>query len=250
MIEPETTCDSLLGGQVSLKQPTRGYRVGIDSVLLAASVTAGNGNDVADLGVGVGAASLCLSQREPTVQITGFEISDSIARLASTNIATNGFDDRVRIEVVDVLDRRNLPDAGFDQLMSNPPFFLSGKGTESPYEGREQAARLGDGQIVTWVRSAAKMLRQGGYATFIYSVDRLELLLGAMAPRFGDLQIYPFWKQAGAPAKRAIVRGRKGHGGPTEFLPGMALHNSDGSFTDAADAVLRHGNAIRIGPDA
>ena len=55
--------DSLLGGQVALWQPADGYRVAIDTVLLAAAVRVGPGARVLELGSGVGAASLCVANR-------------------------------------------------------------------------------------------------------------------------------------------------------------------------------------------
>ena len=246
MTDAESTTDTLLNGQVKLKQPARGYRVGLDPVLLAAAVAAENGETIADFGTGVGAAALCLTSRDASVRVTGFEISDATATFARENVVTNRVEDRVAIKCLDILDRRQLPEAEFDQLLSNPPFYLEGQGTRSPSAGRERAMRLDADGIAMWVRAGAKVLRQGGYATFIFPADRLEVLLGAMTPRFGGTLIFPLWKQAGGPAKRVIVQGRKGSGAPTQLSPGMALHNVDGSFTEVADAVLRHGRAITL----
>ena len=52
--------DDFLGGKLRVKQPKKGYRAGIDPVLLAASVNAHIGDNILDLGCGVGVASLCL----------------------------------------------------------------------------------------------------------------------------------------------------------------------------------------------
>ena len=44
--------DEFLGGKLKIKQPLRGYRAGVDPVLLAASVNAYEGEDILDLGCG------------------------------------------------------------------------------------------------------------------------------------------------------------------------------------------------------
>ena len=246
MIEPDTTSDTLLNGRVFLRQPARGYRVGVDPVLLAAAVPVRNNEAVADLGAGAGAAALCLACRVGSAKVTAFEISGEFVALAQQNVHANDVEGRVTVVCADILDSRALPEAHFDHVLSNPPFYREGRGTASPVAGRNRSLRLDEKGIVAWVRSAAKVLKPGGSASFIFSADWLEVLLAAMTPRFGGLRIYPFWARAGANAKRVIVQGRKGSGAPTQFLPGMVLHNGDGSFTEAADAVLRGGRAINI----
>ena len=50
----ELSNDAFLGGRLRLLQPKRGFRSGMDSVLLAASVKALPGERVLDIGTGSG----------------------------------------------------------------------------------------------------------------------------------------------------------------------------------------------------
>ena len=50
------TYDRFLGGAVTVVQPARGYRAGMDAVLLAASLSAKPGESLAEAGSGAGAA--------------------------------------------------------------------------------------------------------------------------------------------------------------------------------------------------
>ena len=54
----ETTDDAILNGRVRLRQPARGYRVNVDTLLLAAAVEAPAASRLAEAGCGVGAALL------------------------------------------------------------------------------------------------------------------------------------------------------------------------------------------------
>ena len=81
-VRVETTNDLFLGGKVTALQPAKGYRAGIDAVLLAASVPAKAGETVLELGCGVGVASLCLAARVEGVEITGVELQPEYAALA------------------------------------------------------------------------------------------------------------------------------------------------------------------------
>ena len=61
----QVSVDGFLGGQLRLAQPKIGYRAGVDPVLLAAACPAQRGQEVLELGCGVGVASLCLGRRVP-----------------------------------------------------------------------------------------------------------------------------------------------------------------------------------------
>jgi len=82
--------DQFLGGRLTVAQPKTGYRAGVDPVLLAASVPAGRGESVLELGCGVGVASLCLAARVPGLKITGVEIQPDAAILDAQNAKHNG----------------------------------------------------------------------------------------------------------------------------------------------------------------
>ena len=58
------TIDAFLGGALMLHQPARGYRAGIDPVLLAATCTDDcRPATVLDCGAGVGTVGLCIARR-------------------------------------------------------------------------------------------------------------------------------------------------------------------------------------------
>lgn len=95
-METALTEDALLGGRVRLLQPSRGYRVAVDAVLLAAAIETVPGDRVLDLGAGVGAVGLCLAARVPGCTIVGIELQAGLAALAVRNAALNGIESRLR----------------------------------------------------------------------------------------------------------------------------------------------------------
>jgi tRNA1(Val) A37 N6-methylase TrmN6 len=97
------------------------------------------------------------------------------------------------------------------------------------------------------VRFALATLRAKGGVVFIHRADRIEKLLALLAGRTGEIVIFPLWPGGDRPARRVIVRARKGMATPTRLLPGLVLHDDSGHFTVAADQVLRHGAALAFG---
>ena len=73
-------------------QPKKGYRAGIDPILLAASVNVSAGQKVLDLGCGVGTASFAIGYRVKNVELYGIEIQKVFADLANLNSKENGIE--------------------------------------------------------------------------------------------------------------------------------------------------------------
>ncbi len=237
---PRHSEDGVLGGRLRLRQPTSGYRVAIDPVFLAAAVPAGPRDTVLDIGCGVGAAALCLAARVPGCRVTGIDVQRDLVSLAGDNIVLNELSARVSVMQGNLLDLpRRLAPGAFDHVMANPPFLAAGGATAPPDPGKAIAQLEGDADLAAWVRVGLAMVRAKGSLTFIHRADRLDALLALLAGKAGEITLYPLWPGPGKPAKRVIVRARKQIASPTRLLPGMILHEDDGTYTAAADAVLR-----------
>jgi len=82
-------------------------------------------------------------------------------------------------------------------------------------------------------------VRARGSVTFIHRADRLDDLMAALTGRAGEIVVFPLWPGPDKPAKRILVQARKGVATPLRLSPGLVLHRPDGSFTAAAETVLR-----------
>jgi len=239
-----TTTDTLLGGKVLLAQPEVGFRTAIDAVLLAAAVAARPGEAVLDAGCGTGAALLCVAHRCADLQLVGLELEPVTAALARANVARNGVEQRVEIVTADLLSPPpELKGRAFAVVMTNPPFNAAdGRSSASPTRALAMADRAG---LQAWLRACLKRLAPRGRLVLIHRADRLPEVLGALVAGVGEAEIIPLWPAAdGRPAKRVILRCRKGVKGPATLRQGLVLHDSAGKFTQAADAVLRGGATL------
>lgn len=240
-----TTLDTVLGGRVSLHQPALGYRVAIDPILLAAACPAEPGETVVDLGCGVGTAALCLARRVPEVRCVGVDLQSDLADLANRNARENNLADRASFLAGDILDRA-LPIYArpSDHVIVNPPYLKRGAATPSDNPMKALANIEGEADLAAWVAAAAKAVRPGGTITFIHRADRLPELLALLGARCGGLVIQPLHPKAGAAAHRAIVAGRLDQRLPAMLLPGLIVHEADGSFSSPVQRVLRDAAAL------
>lgn len=243
------TTDTVLNGRVLLRQPRDGYRVAIDPIFLAAACAAKAGETVVDLGCGIGTATLCIAHRLPNVRCVGVDLQPSLIDLARENATANHIADRVRFLVGDILDP-HLPiyaDSA-DHVVVNPPYLPRGRATISENPVKALANVEGEADLAAWVAAAARSVRSGGQVTFIHRADRFPDLIAAMSAHCGSIAILPLHPRDNAAAKRIIVSGRLGRGGPATLLHGLVLHDANGAFTEAAQRILRDGGALPLSP--
>ena len=236
-------------------------------MLLAAAVPAESGSVALELGSGAGIASLCLAARVPGLRIIGIEIDPELVRLANDNAARNTVADRVSFLIGDagasirfsfpppLAGRGPISDSGavagpsvsrsdgggtFDHVFFNPPFHPD-SAHSSPVAARDRATRDSSDAVRTWTGRALSLVRDGGTVTAIVRADRVDDVLD-QAKGYATV-VFPFLPRVGSEPKRTIVRIAK-IGGGVSHLAGLILHESDGRNTEAAEAILRHGQAL------
>ncbi len=239
--------DSLLGGRVRLRQPIDGARASIDPVFLAASVPVEPGQLVLDIGCGTGAAMLCVAAREPHCRVAGLERQRDLVRIAGDNIILNGMAARASVMVGDLLQPPPRISAGaFDHVIANPPYLDRARANETPNPARAEATIEGDAELGDWIRFALTMVKSKGTVTFIHRADRIDAVLGQIVGRAGEVVVFPLWPGQGRAASRILVRARKQVAAPARLAVGLVLHEADGRFSPAAEAVLRDGEALAL----
>lgn len=226
-----------------LRQPTEGLRAGHDAVLLAAAVPARPGETVLELGCGSGAAFLCLMARVPGLTVIAVEKQPPLAELARENAALNGVAGQVTVLTGDIADpdlRRALPRVAHG--FANPPYWPGG--TRPPVDARGAATHEADAALADWAACLGAALRHRGSATLVLPAARFADGVACLrASDFGSIVMLPLWPRAGVPAKRVLLRARRGGRGPAQVLPGLVLHGDGG----AAEAVMRDAAALDFG---
>lgn len=261
----DTTCDGILGLRVHLEQPRKGFRVAVDTVLLAASVQAGAGQSALDMGCGAGGAMLCLAARVPGIRIMGVEIQPELVEICRRNIERNGMQDRAQVIEGDLSHMRGPApalllegaaasdseqkykySAAFDHVFMNPPYHEAAKHDLSQNQSKLRANSEQVGELAHWLAFAAGALKQNGQLTMIHRADRLEDILAqaALAGVNGGeiLRIFP---RENEPPSRVILRLRKGDkAARARDGRNLVLHGKDNRYTEEAERILRHAEKL------
>lgn len=241
----ETSDDAFMGARVRVYQPCSGFRSGLDAVMLAAAVPAKANERICDVGAGVGTAALCLAARVPGLHITVIELNPQFAGLARSNFERNAVAQSFECIVADVLERpRTIARQAYHHVLTNPPFHDAAHGTAAPEPDKGRATSLPRSQLGVWLRFARALVRPKGTLTAILPPAQIPLALEAISPQGLGVEIIPLWPSTAVAAKRVIIRTRTNSKTPLRLLPGLALHDPDGAPSQAAEAILRHGQAL------
>jgi len=175
---PSLTHDALLGGAIRFVQPASGYRVNVDSVLLAAFASNGRRARLAvDLGAGVGPVALLLYHHRAAREFALVERDPTLAELAQRNLDSGDVPGAVHVQD---LAQSGLPRelvGKAELVVSNPPFFLESE-HRAPKTAERRNARLGG--IEPFLEAAGRALSGvKARAVFVYPARALSEFLSA-----------------------------------------------------------------------
>ena len=115
----------------TVNQSSKVFRVGTDGVLLGASATVKDAQNILEIGTGTGLIALMIAQRNPDANITALDINEEAVAIASENFRNSPFSNRLKAVLQDF--KIHKTDEKFDLIVSNPPFF-----EENPSEKERQ----------------------------------------------------------------------------------------------------------------
>lgn len=238
----ELSEDAFLGGQLRLRQPKSGHRAGHDAVLLAAMTPARPGDQVADLGAGIGVAGLSVARRIGGIDLVLVEIDPTLADLARGNAAAN--DIVAEVIVLDIeanaaaFTACGLTPDSVDHVLMNPPFNDPARHRRSPDDARGLAHVATETTLSSWVHAARRILKSKGTLTLIWRADGIAEVFSALDHGFGSLEILPVHGDVRAPANRILVRAIKGGRAPTRILAGLMLNDESGVPNKRVQEIL------------
>lgn len=210
-----------------VRQPEKGYRFSIDSVLLADFASACCGRSVLDLGTGSGVVLLLLARRCDVLKTgVGVEIQRTLWEYACRNIRENGLGDRLSAVLGDLRETiPGLSPRSFDLVVANPPYRKIGEGRRNPDPRREIARHEVACTMADVFTAAGRYLAPRGRFAIVCPSARLPELfaLGAAAGILPETIrfVHP---HADEPANRVLVAGSRRKTAEQVVLPPLVVY--------------------------
>ncbi len=237
----DITCDILGEGDLEILQHRRGYRFGLDALLLATDLPLEGdelddeaGTSVVELGAAQGIVSLCVARQLERARVVAVERQEALFELLVENIARNDLDDRVEPVRGDVRDHRELlaPHSA-DLVVCNPPYFRQGERRPSANAQRAAARHELHGELDDFLDAARYVLKQRGRLKIILPPLRLaDLIAGSTR---GDLVFESmrfFHSRADTNAYLVESVLRRGGAPDLEIRPPLYIYRNAEDYTD------------------
>jgi tRNA1Val (adenine37-N6)-methyltransferase len=231
--------DDLQFGGLRIIQSQRGFRFGMDAVLLAHFADVRPGDKVVDLGTGTGIIPILLCGHTKGASYVGLEIQTEMAEMAGRSIRMNGLEDKIRILQGDLKQAHELLGYnGFDAVTCNPPYERKGGGVVCQEMAwtlarHEEACTLAD-----VAHAAFNLLRQGGRLEIIIRADRaVEVLLTLKESRMEPKRIQLICPSIDRSPNLMLVEATRGGNPGVRWEPPLIVYGPDGAYSPALQAI-------------
>ena len=233
----ETATDLGRGGLFVI-QPERGYRFGVDAVLLAAFAASKPVSKYLDLCTGSAVVPILMSARTHG-SFFGLEIQPGYADMGRRSVLANGLGGRISVITGDLRNIHEIfPAASFGAVTVNPPYIKAGCGIRSE-DGKDAVCRheiLCDLDDVT--RAASVMLVPGGRLYMVGRPKRLgDIFRAADKYKLGVETLRFVYPKADRQPNIVLISAVRGRGPELSVMPPLIVYGENGGYTKELIAI-------------
>ncbi|MCL2518864.1 MAG: methyltransferase [Oscillospiraceae bacterium] len=215
MILKENETLTKVNDDISLIQNKNGLTFGTDALLLAAFIRKQSRSTAAEFGGGSGIISLLCAKRKKFNKIYCVEIQAEYFDIIGRNVELNNLSEYIEPVCTDVRDLNIEADVVF----TNPPYLKLNSGIKNQHDDKYIARHEVYGDIESFCKTAAKILKFGGLFYIVYRPDRMvDLLLAMRHNNIEPKRMVIVYNDVNHIPCLILVEGKKGSA-PSLFVP-------------------------------
>lgn len=181
LTEQERIDDLQRNGYQIIQNPEK-FCFGMDAVLLSGFAKVKDGDLVLDLGTGTGIIPLLLEAKTGAAHLTGLEIQEESADMATRSVALNGLNEKIEIICGDIREAdRYFAAASFDVITCNPPYMIEEHGLQNPDSPKAIARHEILCTLEDVIAQTAKLLKPGGHFFMVHRPFRLAEIMTTLS---------------------------------------------------------------------
>ncbi|MFP4392246.1 MAG: tRNA1(Val) (adenine(37)-N6)-methyltransferase [Desulfohalobiaceae bacterium] len=237
-----------------LRQPSKGHRFAVDSLLLSCFPRPKPGDRILDLGSGCGVVCLGLLLQNPGLglQITGLELDQEMVACARENAKTLGLQDSCEFLLQDLRQTRQQGQVSvesFDLVLCNPPYREPGRGRPSPNQAKNRARFEVQANLQDFLALCSFALKNKSHLALVYPAQRLDFLLLLLPEyRLRPKVLRLVHGRTESPASLALLLARKNGGPGLEVQPPLFLYTRDKNQNIPSTQALHFCPFLQGGP--
>jgi tRNA1(Val) A37 N6-methylase TrmN6 len=242
LINEDESLEDLQCKGLKLIQKRKGFRFGIDAVLLANFANVKQNSHVIDLGTGTGIIPLLIYAKRMPGRIVGVEIQEYLVEMAKRSILLNSAESVIEIIEGDIKNLELLGRATFDSVTTNPPYTKSNSGIRCESIAKDISRHEILCSLEDVIRAASSLLKPGGDFAMVHKPERLIDIACLMReykiePKYMQF-VHPY------PSKKPnilLIRGVKGGGKDLKVMDPLYVYNCDGKYSDEINRIYGRG---------
>ena len=239
MILPGERLDSLQLARLRILQKERGFRFGMDAVLLADFARIAPGAHVADFGTGTGILPLLMYGRGKGARFDALEKQADMADMARRTVLINGLEERITVHALSVEEADQvIAPLNLDNIVCNPPYGLPGATLHNPSDTLRMARHQDEGGLTAWYRMAYRLLKGRGRFSMVYPASRmLEAMDGLQQAHLTPKRFRLVYPRMDKPANLVLIEAMKDAKPMLHPEPPLIVYRGDGSMTDELKTI-------------
>ena len=239
LMKDDETLEELQPGGFKLLQKRKGFRFGMDSVLLAHFAYIREKDHVVDFGTGSCVLPLLLLSRNKGESFHCIEIQHEMAEMAERTVMMNKLEPRIKVICGDATKASTMFDScSVDCVISNPPYAIPGSALSSPDQSRAISRNQSNETLEGFFSSAFRILKGKGRFSMVYPAAQMfqamtMLKKAHLEPKRFQL-VYPYEDK---PANLVLIEAVKDAKASLHPLPPLIVYNSDHVLTNKLKSV-------------
>lgn len=231
--------DDLQRSGLRIIQDPDGNRFSTDAVLLSSFCRAKRKDRAVDLGTGTGILPLLIWAKWKPESITGLEIDQRTADMATRSVRLNGLEGSIEIVRGDI---KKLPPqmrkAWYTLVVSNPPYVKAEGGMKSLSDARALARHEIGCTFDDVARAAFELLAPAGRFALVHRPDRLvDVLSGLRANGLEPKLMRTVHTKGGDPPVLVLISAVKGAEAGLKVGPPLVIYAADGMYTEETHEI-------------
>lgn len=232
LVKPNERVDDLQNGYYVIQDPQK-FCFGMDAVLLSGFAKVKKDEKVLDMGTGTGIIPILLRERTEAGHLTGLEIQQECAEMASRSVSYNGLESEINIVQGDIKGAAEIfGAASFHVVTCNPPYMIGAHGLTNPHLPKAIARHEVLCTLEDVISQAAKVLTDRGRFYMVHRPFRLAEIMNTLVkyklePKRMQL-VYPFIDRE---PNMVLIEALKGGNSRITVEPPLIVYESPGVYT-------------------
>ncbi len=228
-------------GNLKIIQKNKGFKFGVDAVLLADFAACKKGSKIAELCSGSGIVSVLAAHHYENVKIDAVELLPKYADMAERTVTMNSLECEIKVHCADLKDAPSFLQCGsYDYVLCNPPYKKIDAGENCPDADKAAARSEIYTNLDEVVKASSLLLKETGRLCLVHRPHRLnDIILTLNKYRFSLKRLCTVSSYFGQAPVLILCEAYKNGKSDLVIEPPIVLYDKDGETARTREIYRR-----------